>query len=79
MAKKGRKPDYRLKVFDKNTEESGEVGVGWLNDNGSISIRLNSCVVLGQVDLLDKTLILFREDGYGYGNKNAKTEGAGPQ
>lgn len=61
MAKKGRKPDFRLKVFDKDTEESGEVGAGWLNDDGSISVRLNHWVVLDQRQLRGSILTLFPE------------------
>jgi hypothetical protein len=45
---KGRKPEWVLKTFDKQTEETGAVGVGWDNANGSISIRLNSHVQLRQ-------------------------------
>lgn len=43
---KPRKPDYRLKAFDKTTERAAEVGAAWKNDTGSISIVLNPCVVL---------------------------------
>lgn len=74
---KGRKPDFRLKVFDKDTEESGEVGAGWRNDDGSISIRLNGWVVLSQRDLRNQLLTLFPEDGRGDGNK-AEAKGQGP-
>lgn len=40
------KPTHRLKVLDKHTERKGEVGVGWLNSDGSISIQLNPCIRL---------------------------------
>ena len=43
---KSRKPDYRLKVLNKDTEERGEIGAGWKNDDGSISIVLNPCINL---------------------------------
>lgn len=36
-----RKPDYKLKVLNKKTEERGEIGAGWLNQDGSVSIKLN--------------------------------------
>ncbi len=43
---KGRKPDYNVSVLNKATEQRGPVGVGWLNEDGSISISLNMCVIL---------------------------------
>jgi hypothetical protein len=39
-------PDYKLKVMDKTTGQKAEVGAGWKNANGSISIQLNLCVAL---------------------------------
>ena len=44
----GRKPDYRLKVKDEKTERWVDVGAAWSNKEGSISIRLNMCVVLNE-------------------------------
>ena len=44
----GRKPDYKLKVKDEKTERWMEVGAAWKNNNGSISVRLNACVVLSE-------------------------------
>jgi len=41
-----RKPDYVLKVLNKETDRKGEVGAAWKNNNGSISVRLNPCVIL---------------------------------
>lgn len=41
-----RKPNYRLKVKDEKADRWMEVGVGWENRDGSISVRLNTCVVL---------------------------------
>jgi hypothetical protein len=40
------KPTHRLKVLNKKTDASAEVGAGWINKDGSISITLNPCVVL---------------------------------
>lgn len=40
------KPTHRLKVLDKITERANEVGAGWQNEDGSISIQLNLCVEL---------------------------------
>jgi len=53
---KGNTPDYRLKMFNKMTDEKGEVGAGWLNEDGSISIRLNPCVQLSN----DNPAVSFR-------------------
>lgn len=56
----GRQPDYRLAALNKSTDEKSNVGAAWENDNGSISIRLDSFVVLkGSKDLV---LTLFKSD-----------------
>jgi hypothetical protein len=57
----GRQPDYRLAALNKRTDEKGNnIGAAWINDNGSISIRLDSFVVLtGSKDLV---LTLFKAD-----------------
>lgn len=62
MAKKaGRKPDYRLKVLDKSTEQRGEVGAAWLNPNDdSITIVLNPCVMITSNP--NQVLTLFSND-----------------
>lgn len=40
-------PDYRLGVLNKDTEErASNLGAGWLNDDGSISLVINPYVVL---------------------------------
>lgn len=55
-----RPPEYRLKALNKVTNKKGAVGAGWLNQDGSISIVLDSFVVLsGQDDLL---ITLFKQD-----------------
>lgn len=41
-----RVPDYRLRVLNKETNQRATVGAGWLNENESISIRLDLCSVL---------------------------------
>lgn len=41
-----RKPDYRIKVLNKRTDAKGEVGAGWVNPDGSMTIVLNPCVTL---------------------------------
>ncbi len=42
----GRKPDYNLQVMNKETDKRGTAGAAWENDDGSISISLNACIVL---------------------------------
>lgn len=42
----GRRPDYKVEVFDRDTNQHGPIGVAWLNQNGTVSIRFNPCVVI---------------------------------
>lgn len=43
----GRRPDYTLSAMDKGNDAlKGSVGVAWINEDGSISVRLNPFVVL---------------------------------
>jgi len=55
-----RKPDYTLRFLNKHTEERGTLGAAWANEDGSISIVLNSRVVLRQCE--DEVIKLFRRD-----------------
>ncbi len=50
-------PTHRFKVLDKVTGAKHEVGAGWINADGSISIRLNPCVVIHANP--DQVLTLF--------------------
>lgn len=43
-----RQPDYRLWAIAEDESSKGTCGAGWLNDDGSVSIKLNPCVVLEQ-------------------------------
>jgi hypothetical protein len=55
----GSKPDYRLAALHKGTEDTANVGVAWIKDNGRISIKLNAFVhLIGNKDLV---LTLFPE------------------
>ena len=56
----GRIPDYDLSVLSKSNEHKGKVGVGWINQDGSISIKLNPFVVLSASQ--DLLITLFRYD-----------------
>ena len=49
-----RKPDFRLKFLNKQTEGRGEIAAGWLNEGGSITIVLNPMVAIKQ----DKDILL---------------------
>lgn len=40
------RPQYRLKAYHKPTGNRGEVGAAWVNDDGSLTLKLNPCVVL---------------------------------
>lgn len=41
MSNAGRRPDYRVAIMDKNTDEKNHsAGGAWTNDDGSISVRL---------------------------------------
>ncbi len=52
----GRKPDYNLHAMDKVTDEKSRVGGAWLNDDGSISVKLNPFVTLASTTALVLTL-----------------------
>ena len=41
-----RSPDFDLTVWNKETNAKGRVGAAWVNEDNSISIVLNPCVVL---------------------------------
>jgi hypothetical protein len=41
-----RKPDYRVRVLHKTTNNKATVGAAWRNEDGSISIVFNPYVAL---------------------------------
>lgn len=48
-----RTPDFQVAALNKKTDEKSNVGVAWKNDDGTISIILNSFVSLpGGKDML---------------------------
>lgn len=49
-------PTHRLKVLNKHTDARAEIGAGWQNEDGSIAIRLNPCVVLTAESMIVITL-----------------------
>jgi hypothetical protein len=52
----GRKPDFNLSTLNTETEVRGRVGAGWKERDGSISIKLNPCVVLNAHDPINLRL-----------------------
>lgn len=43
---RGRRPDYVIKALDKDTQERGTIGAGWLQDDGSIYIKFERFAVV---------------------------------
>lgn len=58
---KPRTPDYKLKVLDKTNKNTGAIGVGWMNLDGSISLRINPGTFLHYNPNL--AITLFPNDG----------------
>lgn len=54
------KPTHILSVKQRKGEGRGKIGVGWLNEDGSMSVSLNPCVVLSSND--DVIITLFPVD-----------------
>lgn len=68
---KPRKPDYKLKVMDKTNKNTGAIGVGWMNQDGSISLRINPGTFLHYNPNL--AIMLFPNDSEGF-DPTAATE-----
>jgi hypothetical protein len=51
------KPTHRLKVLNKLTNHRTEAGAGWLNKDGSITIRVNPMVNIQ--DMPEHVITLF--------------------
>lgn len=56
-----RKPDYVLKAYNKKSGTGRKVGAGWINDNGSISVAVDSFVFMANDP--DISYTLWPEDG----------------
>lgn len=56
------KPTHKLKMLQKSTKAYNEVGAGWQNADGSISVVLGVGIVLDWHDRLDCVLTLFPID-----------------
>lgn len=53
------KPTHELKAKDVETGDYGKIGVGWMNEDGSVSIKLSPCVTVSYDNLKGKVLTLF--------------------
>lgn len=56
-----RKPDFRVAALNKTTDHKGNVGGAWSNPDGSISVVLNSFIVLRQSGNNELLITLFPE------------------
>ncbi len=55
-----RTPDFRIAALNKRTDEKAIIGAAWKNEDGSISITLNSFIKIeGSKDIL---ITLFPKD-----------------
>lgn len=57
---KSRKPDYRIWVTSPDSKIRGTIGGAWLNEDGSLNLKLDPCVVLGLIPGM--TIKLFPSD-----------------
>lgn len=48
----GRKPDYEVSALHKVTEERGNIGGAWINEDDTISIKLNPFLTITSKDLV---------------------------
>ena len=53
------KPTHTLRIMDKASSHKGSIGVGWENEDGSITISLSPCTMLTYDGLKGKVLTLF--------------------
>ena len=58
---RGRQPHYEFRGLNKATDEKAQVGVAWINDDGSIRVKLNPFIVLTAGP--DLILTLFTIEG----------------
>ena len=63
VVERGRRPDYEIKALNKDTQERGPIGAGWLNEDGSIYLKFNPFVVLPVGAHMAITAFATEEDG----------------
>jgi len=56
------RPTHRLKILDKDAGSKSTVGAGWLNADGSMSIRLEPGCQLNYEDSKNYLMTLFPID-----------------
>jgi hypothetical protein len=44
------RPTHRLSVKERNGKNSTIIGVGWMDQDGTVAIKLNPCIVLSSKD-----------------------------
>lgn len=60
--RRGRRPDYKLGAMLKDSDRrNNNCGVGWLNEDGSIQVMLDPCVILNG-NVTDMAYRLFPAD-----------------
>jgi hypothetical protein len=57
-----RPPDFNLLARDRETGREGQVGVAWINPDGSIGLKLNFNTVI-DTTIQDLSLLLFPRKG----------------
>lgn len=81
MANIGRKPDYTLSVFVKDTDPQikGRCGVAWQQDDGSVQIKLDATTVLqGPAYVRDMLITLFPTDEFKARKRTEERKGQKP-
>ncbi len=56
----GRRPDYKVSALSRSSEHKGNIGVAWVNQDGTVSIKLNPFTVLSAAQ--DLLITLFPND-----------------
>lgn len=53
------RPTHRLRIKDNETGATGTIGAGWVNEDGSVSVRLDPGCSVTYESLKGKVLTLF--------------------
>lgn len=70
----GRRPDYKLGAMLKDSDRrNNNCGVGWLNEDGSIQLMLDPCVILNG-NVTDVMYRLFPSDRSTYAASSQRDE-----
>lgn len=73
------KPDYELKIKQRDSKYSTRVGAAWKTRSGDgINIKIDAGISISSLDGVDVTLWPFRErDDSGHGGGGKRTDGPG--